>query len=460
MRKRFQYSGLSLATVSALLLAACSAGGGEEQSSSASSGSDGESISVVFQKSGQGWSNQEELMKRARDQFLELHPGAKVSFEPVAAQETDYFTRLQLMHGSPKTAPSVIYQDTFQLRSDVAAGYLAPMEDCVAGWDEWDQFEGAAHDAGTADDGLLYGVSMGTDTRGLFFNKDVFENAGLPLDWQPKNWDEILDALRSIKASDPSVIPMALSTTKAQGEATSMQTFEMLLYGTGDTLYDEEVSKWVIGSTGFRDSLKFLETGAQEDLFPPVEMMLDTNLGTAIDSKFRNGEVGLWLNGSFKLQGWLAGDNTWPDWEEHVGLAMMPTQKGQDPGFNSMSGGWLLSIGSQANYELACDFIKEALDKDNSLFWDTSASEIAVRKDVASDKEYLDFNPSLEFFTSLVPYTHFRPATPEYPSVSDQIQIASEAVVTGQASPDQAAAAYDAAVERAVGSDNVVVMGD
>lgn len=399
-------------------------------------------------------------MKRAKEEFMKDHPDATVNFEPVAAQETDYFTRLQLMHGSPKTAPSVIFQDTFQLRSDVAAGYLAPMEDCVAGWDEWDQFEGAAREAGLADDGQLYGVSMGTDTRGLYYNKDVLANAGLPEDWQPKSWDELLDALRKIKESDPDVIPMSLNATKAQGEGTSMQTVEMLLYGTGDTLYDEASSQWVIGSQGLTDSLQFLKTGADEGLFPPVELMLDTNLGNATDTKFREGQVGVWLNGSWNVGSWLGGDTQWPEWEEHVGLAMMPTQNGEDPGFNSMSGGWLLSIGSQANYDLACDFIKIALNKDNSLFYDQEASQIAVRKDVAEDKAYLDYNPSFEFFTSLVPYTHFRPATPEYPAVSDQLQIAAEAVVTGQATAEKAAAAYDLAVENAVGSDNVVKMSD
>ena len=96
---------------------------------------------------------------------------------------------------------------------------------------------------------------MGTDTRGIYFNKTIFEQAGLPTDWQPESWDDILDAARTVKEKVPDVIPLNIYSGKAAGEATTMQGFEMLLYGTEDTLYDTDSSKWVLGSQGFIDSL-------------------------------------------------------------------------------------------------------------------------------------------------------------------------------------------------------------
>lgn len=437
---------------SAFALTACSGGSGSQ--SGATKG-DSNSLRVVFQETDTIW-QQAELMKNASEEFAKDHPDIKVSLEPIAAQESEYFTKLALMNGSAATAPGVIYEDTFQVRSDAAAGYLAPLDDCVADWDEWDQFEGAASQAGLGDDGLLYGISMGTDTRGIFFNKNVFKKAGLPEDWQPANWNDIIDAAKKIKESDSDTIPISIFASKSQGEATSMQGFEMLLYGTGDALYNEETSQWVVGSDGFLESLKFLETLTTENLFPPLETQLDTNLGSIIDQKFRQDQVGIWLNGSWTPGSWMEGENAWPEWEDVVGLAKMPTNEGQQPGFNSMSGGWLLSVGSNANYDAACDFIKVALNKENSFNYDTTASQIAVRKDVAEDPEYLAANPSFGFFSDLVQYTHFRPATPDYPAISDQVQIASESVITGQASPEQAAAAYDAAITSAVGEDNIL----
>ena len=41
----------------------------------------------------------------------------------------------------------------------------------------------------------------------------------------------------------PDVIPMNIYAGRAGGEQTSMQGFEMLLYGTQDTLYNTDTNK-------------------------------------------------------------------------------------------------------------------------------------------------------------------------------------------------------------------------
>ena len=63
-----------------------------------------------------------------------------------------------------------------------------------------------------------------------------------------------------------------------------------------------------------------------------------------------------------------------------MGVAAMPTESGQGQGSVSMSGGWLLSVGSHAtNKQMAFNFITLALDYQNSLFYDIGAGQIATR---------------------------------------------------------------------------------
>ena len=64
--------------------------------------------------------------------------------------------------------------------------------------------------------------------------------------------------------------------------------------------------------------------------------------------------------------------------------------------------------------------------------------------------------PALFAVSEAVSVTHFRPANSDYPQVSVAAQEATEAVITGQASPEEAAKAYDDAVRRIVGDDGVV----
>ncbi len=44
-----------------------------------------------------------------------------------------------------------------------------------------------------------YGVPPATDGRLLYFNKKLFAQAGLPADWQPRSWPDIIAAARALK---------------------------------------------------------------------------------------------------------------------------------------------------------------------------------------------------------------------------------------------------------------------
>ncbi|WP_369054698.1 extracellular solute-binding protein [Kineococcus terrestris] len=450
MRRR--HSLTALVAVAALGLTACggsSGGGGDE-----------DTIRVAYQRTAQ-FTQLEDVLEKAKSEYEAANEGRTIELVPIEAEQEQYFTRLALLNRSPSTAPDVIYEDSFQVRSDAAAGYLAPIDDLLEGWDEWGQFDETAKQAGLGDDGQTYGVSMGTDTRGIYFNKQLFEQAGLPTDWQPATWDEVLDAARTVKERLPDVVPLNVYASRAAGEATSMQGFEMLLYGTGDELYDADSQKWITGSQGFRDSLAFYDTVFSEELGPDTALALDAALGSRVATEMLpQGELAIAVDGSWLPGQWISGENEWPEWEETMGIAAMPTQEGQDPGRTSMSGGWLLSVGSQAaDPQAAFDFITVALNRENTLKYNTENSQIAVRADVAQDPEYLDYNPSFEFFSSLVPVTNFRPATPDYSQISANIQAATEDVATGAATPEEAAQAYDDGLVAIVGEDGTQAAG-
>lgn len=445
-------AGLAAVAVAAVGLAGCSSSG------SASS----DTIKIAYQKFG-AFQQLDAQMKVVKKEYEKEYPGKKVTLVPIQAQGNDYYTKLALMNKAPATAPDVMYEDTFLIKADAQAGYLLPLDEYVAKWKDWDQFYDNAKQAGEGVDGKTYGVSMGTDTRALWYNKDIFKKVGLPVPWQPKTWDDVLAAAKTIKEKDSGVIPFNIYSGKAQGEASTMQGFEMLLYGadgSGNTLYKDK--KWVTGSKQFQDSLQFVKDVYQGGLGPTPQQALDTNVGTTIAQTWLpQGKLAIDLDGSWQSGTWLqTGTAPWAEWNDVMGQAAFPTQNGQEPGYNSMSGGWTLAIGKNSKApQAAFDFITKFLDKDGSLKYDTENSQIAVRKDVAEDSAYTDANPTFKFFSGLVEHTNFRPATSDYSQVSNAIQVAMESVMTGQQTPKQAAAAYDTAVEQVVGKDNTVSAG-
>ncbi|MFD0008700.1 extracellular solute-binding protein [Streptomyces sp. NPDC127178] len=432
---------LALTLAAAGTLTAC--GGG--------SGSDPDTLKVSFKQSTDNSIKvMDTYLADIKKQFEKANPGKKVEFVPIKAPDSEYYTKLQQMLRSPKTAPDLVYEDTFLINSDITSGYLKPLDPYLAKWKDWGQFIDTAKAAAKGEDGKTYGVPDGTDTRGLWFSKDIFKKAGLPADWQPKTWDEVLEAARAIKKKVPGVTPLNVYTGKPAGEAATMQGFEMLLYGTNDgttdPLYDKASKKWIAGSQGFKDALGFVETVYKEKLGPDVSDALDPNFGTRVRGELLpEGKLGIDLDGSWLPQDWLEGSgHEWPEWSQKLGLAHMPTQNGQAPGKVSMSGGWTWSIPAKAgNPDLAFEFVKTMQTKANAQKWYIANSGIAVRKDVAADPAYVDAQPGIKFFTDLVASTHYRPAYPAYPKVSTAIQEAMEGVTTGDASVEDAAKSYD-----------------
>jgi multiple sugar transport system substrate-binding protein len=437
----------------ALALGAAGCGGGD--AGGGASGS--KTVKVAYEKFGT-FVQMDQHMQKVKAEFEKANAGSKVELIPIQAAENDYYTKLNLMQRSPKTAPDVVYEDTFLINSDIQAGYLLPLDSYLNKWTDWQQFPDSAKAAVTGEDGKVYGVPMGTDTRALWYNKTLFGKAGLSVPWQPKTWNDVLAAARTLKSKVPGVIPLNVYSGKPAGEASTMQGFEMLLYGTQDKLYDKTSKKWIAGGKGFTDALNFVKTVYQEGLGPRPQQALDPNIGSIVSGDWLpKGKLAIDLDGSWLPGTWVnGGPAPWPEWNTVMGATMMPTQNGQPPGGTSMSGGWSLSVTSKAkNPSLAFGVVSTALNRENSLAYDIAAGQIPVRKDVAADPKYLSSNPTASFFGKLVDITTFRPALPVYPRVSDQIQVAMESVMTNQASPQQATATYVEAVKGIVGSDKV-----
>ena len=81
------------------------------------------------------------------------------------------------------------------------------------------------------------------------------------------------------------MIPFNIYSGKAAGEGATMQGFEMLLYGTGNTLWNSSSKKWVVGSKGMTAAMNFLNTVFSEKLGPDPQDALDPQWGTKLTTQ-------------------------------------------------------------------------------------------------------------------------------------------------------------------------------
>ena len=67
--------------------------------------------------------------------------------------------------------------------------------------------------------------------RDRWYNRDMLAQAGViseGQDWEPKNWNDILDACKAVKEKCPDVVPFWCNSGVATGEACLLYTSDPL----------------------------------------------------------------------------------------------------------------------------------------------------------------------------------------------------------------------------------------
>ncbi len=244
--------------------------------------------------------------------------------------------------------------------------------------------------------------------------------AGLAVPWEPKTWDDILAAARTIKAKVPGVTPFNVYSGKGAGEGATMQGFEMLLYGTKHTLYDDSVEEVDHVQPGLHRLAQLHQDDLQREAGPGPAGRSRPQLGhqgvhrTAADQQARHRPRRL-----------VADRHLAAPPAPSRGRSGRPCSAGRDadparcrrPARRACpAAGCCRSARTRRTRRPPSTSSTLSLNKENTLAYDIAASQIAERDDVAADPAYLNSNPTLKFFTDLVSVTHFRPAYPDVPA--------------------------------------------
>lgn len=445
-------------TLMAGILASCSSSSSESGATDNSYQGKDKKITLTFTRRDDGSSAFPAFIKASADAYTKDHPNIIIKEADITAPEGDYYAKINLAMQSPDTTPDIVTEDTFILPSDANAGYLTDLSSNLTNYVDWNNgnFVDALKEGYKGQDGKVYAIPYTTDVRGIWYNKQIFKESGLGEQFVPKSWEDVLNAARQIKkAKGNDVIPFWLNSGKATGEATSMQTYEMLLYGTGERLLDKD-GKWIVNSPGILNTLKFIDTVYKEKLGPPLSNVLNGQGNNKASREFmRNGKLGMYLYGNWTVGNYLKeGAAPWPEYKDVLGFAPMPTQNGDNGGTITLSGGWGFAIPAKSKHQAeAWDFIKFISSRENNLKLALSTGNLSPRLDVAEDPSYRAV-PFQEISTGFLKNAAFRPKNDKYPAVSTELQSMVEAVATGT-TPEKAMAAYGAGVTRLAGEDKV-----
>ncbi|MCD7059851.1 sugar ABC transporter substrate-binding protein [Pelagibacterium sp. HS1C4-1] len=329
-------------------------------------------------------------------------------------------------------APDIIAVDNPEHALFASRGAFLDITDMVAESDVIDPdnyFPGPL--ASVTWDGKLYGLPKATNTIALYYNKDMFEAAGLDPEDPPATWDELVEAARTLTDPDNNVYGLAFSA-KASEEGTFQFLPWAQMAGGG---YDN------LNAPGVVEALEIWETILDERLASPDSLTRGQWDSTGT---FNSGNAAMAISGPWEINRML--EEAQFDW----GVTLLPVpEEGAER--SSAMGDFNWAIFSTTEHpEEAFQAIEYFASQDDRLF--PEFGQLPARSDIEIPEtgEPLK-DAALEVFLEQLQYAKPRGPHPEWPQISRAIQDAIQATLTGQmtaqAALDQAQATVDGVLE-------------
>jgi len=233
-------------------------------------------------------------------QFDAQNPGSSLKQLGVGGTDIDEMNKAALLFRSPSTTPDVIQLPTTYTSQFASSGYLLPLTSYVSSASSAPFWAGIPKNVQQMGDynGTLYAVNNGNNDFGVFYNKVMFKEAGLPTNWAPKNWADILSAAEAIHAKLPKVGALWLAAGVAAGPTNILQGIGNLIVGSKEpTMFDTKTGSYVVGP-GLSDSLNFYKEVYSKGLGAPVSQLFAPNAVGNPPQLFAEGKLAIAIAGA------------------------------------------------------------------------------------------------------------------------------------------------------------------
>jgi multiple sugar transport system substrate-binding protein len=267
-------------------------------------------------------------------------------------------------------------------------------------------------------DGRVYGIPRASNTIALYYNKDLFRDAGLDPDDPPATWDELLEAARSLTDPDNDVYGLAFSARASEEGTFQFLPWAQMAGGSFDNL----------DADGVAEALALWDTFLDEGLASP-----DTLTRGQWDSTgtFNGGNAAMAISGPWEL-GRMAQD---ADFDWGVTLLPVPEEGGERA---SALGDFNLAIFANTEHPDAAFQFLEYFWSQADRIWPEFTRMPAIEGVELAPTGDERIDSAAAVFAEQLRYARNRGPHPEWPRISQHIQDAFQTVLTGQAEPQEA----------------------
>jgi ABC-type glycerol-3-phosphate transport system substrate-binding protein len=290
--------------------------------------------------------------------FMAEHPGVTVTWD--VQSNDDILQQLLTRIDAGQPLPDVLgAEDSFLIASYVEAGLVPSHDEIAATWEAedpeqygtllplvWDE---------TTLDGVKYGASITANFDVLYYNQEWFDEAGVTVPFA--SLDEVLDAMRAMKATRPDSIPFTVQARAGDG----VTTLKTVLAAAGVEFVEAVPS--LTSDAGVYTVNWFLQA-ANEGLLPPEAIAWgeDESRGA-----FVSGDAGLILDGFTTAGDFNAAEGfSYPDQWNLTPVPLSQAGGGTDGVALSAARAWAVLEGTEHPVEAAL-ILRYIADTENLL---------------------------------------------------------------------------------------------
>jgi len=411
---------LSVALTLAFVLAAASSAAVRTSSSQARPAARAATVSIDFWNYWDG--DNAKAISSLIDKFNTTHPGIKV--RNVTFPWGDLYTKMQAAaQGSGDALPAVAAGDIAWMAALHRSGRLlnlgpaatkakVNLKDFYPEILKYSLYRGK-----------LRALPVSTNNLALFYNKDLFQQAGLDPNKPPKTWDDLRADAKKIAALGNGVQGFEIYTQPGEGLTWQLQPY---IWQAGGDFLNKTYTAPAFNNAAGQKALGFLVGLIQTDHVTEAGQW----------GAFDKGQAGMRIDGS-----WMV--NTYAHQVPFkVGTALIPMPSGGKRATN-MGGEqiFVFNSASKAEQNAAAAFAVWLSSTPVQIQWDQLTSFMPTRVSVAKSgaiKKWVKQTPQLNAFVKQQQYAHARPPIPQYPAVSDAFSKAIEPAFYGKVSVAQA----------------------
>lgn len=360
---------------------------------------------------------QKEMMQMLIDGFNASQEQYQASH--VYVPFADYEKQLTLGVASGEL-PDIVIMDGCGMASFISMGLFGDISAADIKWDDYI----AGPMESTMLDGKHYGIPFATNCTALFYNKDMFDAAGVEYPNENTTWDEFREMANKLTGNGVYGFGNAATNTD-EG------TFQCL--------------QWLYTAGG-----SYTDIGGGVDAYTLMQEMIAEGSWTKevvnwtqsdVNNNFMAGNLAMQQNGPWQIPG-IASNAP----ELNYGVTCLPRKDANAKQATSILGGENMGVVKKDNTDGAVAFLKY-YDQDDVMVEAMKMYGSFPPKTAAANNAYWTEDEIQAAFIQQLETSIPRGPSPAWPSYSAAIQKGFQEVMTGNKTPEQAAADTQTAVD-------------